>query len=262
MDTNKYSINNNSSKPLYVQVKQMLLKRIATGSYQIEEKLPSERELAEELNISRMTVREALKALVHEGFIYTRVGKGTYVSNLHYQQDSALTSFSEQMQKLGKEVSSKVIEFTLEPSTGQVSDKLQVNPEAPVYKLKRIRSANHKVIAIETAYLPQELCRGLDQYDFATGSLYSVLRNQYGMQLSLADQIMVASLASEDEHEIFDIDPPAAVMHMKRITKTNQKRVVEYVESTYRGDSYVLVTQLSADNHNEGIINLKNKEQP
>lgn len=248
MDNNShYSMNIDSSKPLYMQLKDMLMERIITGVYRPEEKLPSERELSEELNISRMTVREALKTLVNEGYIYTQVGKGTYVTNPHYQQDTTLTGFTEQMKKLGKEVSSKVIEFALETANVEVGSKLELNHNEMVYKLKRIRLANNKVIAIETAYLPQALCRGLDEHDFSRESLYAVLRNQYGMQFSLADQIVVASLASEDEYQIFDINPPAAVLRMKRITKTKQNKVVEYVESVYRGDSYVLATQLSAE---------------
>ncbi|MBM3138362.1 MAG: GntR family transcriptional regulator [Chloroflexi bacterium] len=247
MDSFHYSMNIEGSKPLYMQLFDMLLERIMTGVYKPEEKLPSERELSEELNISRMTVREALKALVNEGYIYTQVGKGTYVTNPHYQQDTVLTSFTEQMRKLGKEVTSKVIEFTLHQVDVELGSKLELNHNEMVYKLKRIRLANNKVIAIETAYLPQFLCPGLDEHDFSSESLYTVLRSHYGMQLLLADQVVVASMASADEYQVFDIDPPAAVLRMKRITRIKQKKVVEYVDSVYRGDSYVLVTRLSAD---------------
>lgn len=245
---NNYQMNINSSKPLYMQLKDMLLERIMSGEYKPEEKLPSERDLSEELNISRMTVREALKALVNEGYIYTQVGKGTYVTNLHYKQDTSLTSFSEQMKKLGKKVSNKVIEFSLDQANMEVINKLELHQNSLVYKLKRLRLANNKVIAIETAYIPEDLCKKLDEFDFSHESLYAVLRNNYGLQLSLADQIIIASLANEDEYQIFDIDSPAAVLRMKRITKTKQKKVIEYVESVYRGDSYVLFTQLSSIN--------------
>jgi len=63
-----------------------------------------------------------------------------------------------------------------------------------------------------------------------------------------AEQTVVASLADADEYRLFDIQPPGAVLRIKRITKTNLKEPVEYVESVYRGDSYILQTQLSCEN--------------
>jgi len=244
MDTN-YSINQKSSEPLYLQLKKILIKRIISGVYKSEEKLPSERVLSEELNISRMTVREALKGLINEGYIYTQVGKGTFVKNIQYKQDSVLTGFTEQMNKIGSEVTSKVIEFSLEQAPPEAKIKLDLEPNDFVYKLKRIRYANKRVLAIETAYIPAKLCKNLDQYDFSKESLYNIIRKEYGLQLVLAEQTIIASLANDDENILFETQPPAPILRIKRITKTNFKELVEYVESVYRGDSYILHTQLS-----------------
>lgn len=246
--TNNYSMNLKGSKPLYLQLKDKLLERILSGAYQPEEKLPSERNLSKEFKISRITVREALKALSNEGFIYAQVGKGTYVNHIHFKQDTKLTGFTEQMKKKGKEVTSKIIEFTLELANQDVMSKLELYSNNWIYKLKRIRYTNQKAVAIETAYIPEYLCKKLDEYDFSRESLYDVLRDQYGYQLVIAEQMVVASLANNSEHEIFEIEPPAAVLRMKRITRGAQKKVIEYVESVYRGDLYVLYTQLSSEN--------------
>ena len=247
MDT-KYSIDQKSSEPLYLQLKKNLIERIISGFYKPEEKLPSERVLSEELHISRMTVREALKGLINDGYIYTQVGKGTFVKNVLYEQDTALTGFTEQMHKIGSEASSKVLEFTLDKAPLNAMTMLKLRPIDRVYKLKRIRYANNKVLAIETAYIPSDSCEGLEKHDFSKESLYAVLRNEYGLKLVLAEQTVVASLANEDEYSLFDIQPPEAVLRIKRITKTNLQEPIEYVESVYRGDSYILQTQLSCEN--------------
>lgn len=239
-------MNQNSSKPLYLQLKDKLIERIMAEVYKPDEKLPSERELSEELNISRMTVREALKALVNEGYIYTQVGKGTYVNSILYKQDTSLTGFTEQMQKIGLHVTNKVLEFSLEPGAIDVVARLELKPNSLVYKLKRLRSTNKKVLAIETAYIPEQLCKNLTEYDFSKESLYSILRTKYNVQPVFAEQMVVASLASDDEHCLFETKPPAAVLRMKRISKTTPKIIFEYVESVYRGDSYTLFTQLSS----------------
>jgi GntR family transcriptional regulator len=247
MDTN-YSLDQNSSEPLYLQLKNKLIQRIASEVYKSGEKLPSERALSEDHNISRMTVREALKGLANEGYIYTQMGKGTFVSNMHYRQDTALTGFTEQMQKIGGVVSSKVLEFLLEPVTPSAMVMLEIKPGDLVYKLKRIRYVNTRVLAIETAFVPAILCKGLDKYDFSKQSLYGTLRKEYGLQLVLAEQTIVASLANDDEYRLFESYPPEAVLRIKRITKNNYKEIVEFVESVYRGDSYTLKTQLLCEN--------------
>jgi len=246
MDTN-YLIDQYSSEPLYLQLKNKLIKMIISEVYKPGEKLPSERVLSEEHNISRMTVREALKGLANEGYIYTQVGKGTFVSNINYEQDTVLTGFTEQMHKKGGEVSSTVLEFTLAPVVPRVLEKLELKPGDLVYKLKRIRYVNKRVLAIETAFIPAYLCKGLDKYDFSRESLYNILRKEYGLQLVLAEQTIVASLANADEYRLFETQPPEAVLRIKRITKTNHKDIVEYVESVYRGDSYTLQTRLSCE---------------
>ncbi len=248
MDTN-YSIDQKSSEPLYLQLKNKLVERIISGVYKPEEKLPSERVLSEELNISRMTVREALKRLINDGYIYTQVGKGTFVNNILYKQDTVLTGFTEQMQKIGSEVTSKVLEFSLEKVHSNAKAMLELRPNDLVYKLKRIRYANKRVLAIETAYIPAYLCKGLEKHDFSKESLYTILRKEYGLKLVLADQTIVASLADDDEYRLFEIQPPEAVLRIKRITKTNLKEPAEYVESVYRGDSYILQTQLSCESN-------------
>jgi len=247
MDTN-YSIDQKSSEPLYLQLKNKLVERIVSGVYKPGEKIPSERILSEELKISRMTVREALKILSNDGFIYTQVGKGTFVQDILYKQDSMLTGFTEQMHKINQEVSSEVLEFSLQKVQPDIMTTLELGPKDLAYKLKRIRYANNKVLAIETAYIPSGLCKGLEKFDFSKESLYAVLRDDYGLKLVLAEQTVIASLAEDGEYRLFDIKPPDAVLRIKRITKTNLKKPVEYVESVYRGDSYILHTQLTCEN--------------
>lgn len=238
-------IDTHSSTPLYLQLKDKLFKRISSGELKPNQRLPSEREMVEELGISRMTVRNALQALVREGFLYTRIGKGTFVSNINFQQDNNLTGFTEQMGKLDLEVSSQVLEFSVAPIGTKLSTSLEVSPNSAVYKLCRIRLANQKPLAVETAYIPKDLCPNLDQFDFSSLSLYETMRREYGIRMATAEQTIVASLAKRDEHRLFNTKPPAAVLRMKRVTRTDRDLIAEYVESVYLGESYEVRTLLT-----------------
>ncbi len=240
-------LNARSSVPLYLQLRNILLKRINTGELSPHERLPSERELVQQFGISRMTVRRTLQDLVQEGILYTRVGKGTFVSNVHFEQNHVLTGFTEEMQRLRQDVSSQVLEFIIIPAANHLDEELGVSPGAALYRLKRVRFANGIPMALETAHIPQSLCPGLEAHDFSHESLYEVLRSKYGLRLINAQQTIVATLADERERRLFKIKHPAAVLRMKRRTWTDRNLIAEYVESVYRGDLYNLRVRLSAE---------------
>ena len=225
--------------PLYQQLKDSLVAEITSGRYRSNQRLPSERELAVQFKVSRMTVRQALLELARDGTIYTRVGKGTFVAEPKIdQQLRALTGFTQEVRARGSQPASRVLEARVVPATPDVAAALRVAPEAEVILLSRLRLSDGIPLAIETAYLPFSLFPRLLHHDFATESLYDVLENEYKLTLTHAEQTLEASLAVPRENELLDTTPPAAVLRMQRLTRTNDGVPVEYVLSTYRGDRY------------------------
>ncbi|NPV66005.1 MAG: GntR family transcriptional regulator [Anaerolineae bacterium] len=231
-----------SSEPFYIQIKNYLQMQIQTGAYPVGARLPSERELAEQFNVSRMTARQALLLLAREGLTYTRVGKGTYVSPPKFDQDlDALRSFTEEMRQRGVEPSSRVLEATLRPADDEVAARLQIAPGAEVVVLSRVRLADGKPLAIETTHLDHQMCPGiLDGHDFSRESLYGVLRREYGWVLVWADQIIEARLPQPHERRLLNIDRQTPVLGIRRTTYSRHDRPVEFVYSVYRGDQYQL----------------------
>lgn len=73
-------LNKNSATPLYRQLSARLAEQIQNGEYQLGDKLPSEREFSEQLNVSRITARQAIEALLESGLIYREQGRGTFVA--------------------------------------------------------------------------------------------------------------------------------------------------------------------------------------
>lgn len=239
-----YDLDPRSSIPLYIQLKYALRKLIHRGILKPHERLPSERELGEEYGISRMTARQALQDLIREGLLYTRVGKGTYVGEVRLEQDRSLTGFSQEMSRRGLITSSIVLEASVIPASAEVASALSINENSSVICLSRLRLANNQIIALEVAHIPQEICPNLLDYDFSKESLYTLLREQYGIHLATARQTVEAALANHHESKILQLKTPAAVLRMKRITSTEHGMVVEYTESVYRGDRYKLTTIL------------------
>ncbi len=233
--------------PLYIQLKDSLVADIHAGRYRAHQRLPSERELSDQFQVSRMTVRQALLDLARDGVIYTRVGKGTFIAEPKIdQQLRALTGFTQDVQARGGHAVSRVLEARVLAATPELAAALRLAPAAEVIKLARLRLADDRPLAIETAILPFALCPTLLTHDFAVESLYNVLERVYRLTLVGAEQTIEAALAEPRELDLLELAAPAAVLRIQRLTFTGEGVPVEYVQSTYRGDRYKFRSALQA----------------
>lgn len=240
-----------SPVPLYLQIKDLLHKQIETGSYGVGARLPSERELAQRYQVSRMTARQALQLLAQEGLTHSRVGKGTFVSAPKIKQElRALTSFSEDMRQRGLHATSRVVVAELRAVDGTVADRLAIAPGSEIVVLSRVRLANDQPLALETSHIPHALCPGLlGRYDFSQVSLYEALRRDYGFLLVWADQVIETRLPHNYECDVLAIGKRTPVLSLTRVTYNEQDHPIEFVRSIYRGDQYQLRVMLRYSEH-------------
>ncbi|MCC6798673.1 MAG: GntR family transcriptional regulator [Anaerolineae bacterium] len=239
-------ITHDSPVPLYVQIKDYLRRSIQTGAIGVHARVPSERELAQQFNVNRLTASRALKELAQEGLIYSRVGKGTYVCPPKINQTlKALSSFSEEMRQLGQQASSRVLQAAIVHAPELVSRALSLPAEAEIVLLVRVRLADGLPIALESSHIPHALCREiLPRHDFARESLYHVLRHEYGLRMTYAHQTIEAQVASEGEQRALECKPGTPILSIVRVTYTDADQPFEYVRSAYRGDRYRFHTEL------------------
>jgi GntR family transcriptional regulator len=229
-----------SSKPLYEQIKEYILHKITTGELPPHARIPSERMLAQQFGINRLTASKAIKELVLDGKLYTRVGKGTYVKEEPIDHTlGSLTSFTEEMSARGQPASSRVLRAGITEAYETVARLLNVTVGTPLVILKRVRLANQQPIALETSTIVAAYCEGiLEHHDFARESLYRVLREEYDLCLTQAEQVFEARQATEDETEILELEASSPILAITRVTYLDNGDIVECVESAYRGDRY------------------------
>ncbi len=232
--------------PLYIQLKEALRADIHAQRFQPHQQLPSERELCARFRVSRMTVRQALIDLMREGLIFSRAGKGTFVSAPKIdQQLKTLTGFSQEMQMRGKQASSRVLEATVQPAGPEIAAALHIDPASQVVLLSRVRLSDGIPLAIEIVHLPHAYCPNLLRHDFAVESLYEVLERDYGHRFIRAEQTIEAALAGPREIALLELAPPAPVLVMRRSTFTDKDILIEYVHSFSRGDRFKFHVTLS-----------------
>lgn len=233
------ALRKNASVPLYLQVKNTLETEIRDGKYGIDARLPSERELCEKFGVSRMTARQALKELERDGLVFSRVGKGTFVSEAKIdQQLHNLTGFSQDISTRGARPTSIVLSAQIIPANAHLSTVLKLMQGAEVVELSRLRLSNELPLCIEIAYIPHYLCPNILKNDFAYESLYAVFQRDYRHRLARAEQTMEASLATPRELDTLQIPAPASVLRIERLTYNQNDILLEYVVSAYRGDRY------------------------
>lgn len=193
--------------PKYYMLKKEIIKKIDMEEYGGDEQIPSERELIEKYQVSRITVRKAIDELVNEGYLYKVQGKGTYVKSDKNNHDLiSLTSCTEDVKKLGMTPSRKVIAADVVLSDKKRGKLLNIVTDDKVFRLERIIYADNEALNYTITYLPEKLFPQLEQYDFNKESLYHILQTKYDTKIIGATRTIEAVSAKDVVAEYLDID--------------------------------------------------------
>lgn len=238
-------IDKNSAIPVYYQIREQIKDDIQKGILKPNEILLSERELCEVLEISRMTVKQAMDSLMNEGMIYKKKGVGTFVSNPKIAQPlTKLTSFTNDMLSRGMKPGSMTITRSVEEPSNEIRNILQLGEQDKVIFLKRLRLADGEPMAVETTYLNYTLCQPLVDEPLDNQSLYDILKQKCNVTLSTATQSIEVSTCNSDICKLLEISVNKPIFSIKRITYDTKKVPVEYVASVYRSDRYKFEIEL------------------
>jgi GntR family transcriptional regulator len=231
-------IDKRSPIPFYYQLESYIKNQINAGILQPGDNIPSEREYAENYEISRMTVRQAINSLVNEGLLYRKKGSGTFVSNKKIEQPlQGLTSFTEDMKKRGMVPTSELVHFEIVPATSFIADELRISEYAPVYEIKRIRLADGEPMALETNYLSANLVKGLTE-EIVNASIYAYIEENLNLRIAHADQMIESIKASSEDAKLLKIKKDHPMLYIQRNTFLQDGTPLELVKSHYRGDRY------------------------
>ena len=234
-------LNKDSHTPLHIQLKNEIERQIIDGVY--EGQIPSEREFMQQYDISRSTVREAIIALVREGILVKKHGKGTYVSikPLHSWLGH-LSSTTEVIRAMGMEPGAKLIEFHKVKPPQHVQ---HVTGFKEAFFLKRLRLANDIPIGLEQEYYPLYIGEQLAEYDLNEITLYDVIQRDLGIPFSEANQKINCGAIAKDDLAYLEVEEGVGILKAERIIKGQDKTIIEFEEAFYRSDMYSFELNLS-----------------
>jgi GntR family transcriptional regulator len=233
--------------PKYQSVHDELVKVIdglPTGST-----IATERELCQKYGVSRSTVRQALGQLEVEQRIYRRQGKGTFVAMAKIQQRLELMSHTERMRARGATPSSRLIDVRRIPAGVDVGTILDLDPDAEVLRIERLRLADDDPIAIQVVFLDATRFSGITEELSESASLYHLLLANFGVELASAEETIEIVVAERREAVLLRCQLGMPLLMLSRRTYDQNGRPIEFVRSLYRGDRYRFQTGLKAPHH-------------
>lgn len=241
-------IKRNNPTPFYLQLEEIIRKKINNGEYENGDSLPSESKLQEKYNLSRTTVRQAMSNLVKDGIITRQRGKGTFVSSKNKTKPdlSLLNSFTEEVKREGKKPGSKVLNLKIIKAPQYISEALKLSNKSSVVLYERIRTIDDKPVGIHTVYLnlnalPKLNIEDLNKDDI---SLYNIIENKLNIKIGTATETIKAIAADKETSETLNIQEGEPLFSMKRITYTGNNIPFEYAKIIVKGDEFEYKTKL------------------
>lgn len=223
--------------PAYIRIHDAIKRQINQGVWEIGQRLPSERDLADDYEVSRMTLRQAITLLVEEGILERRVGSGTYVAGHRVQEKMrGTTSFTEIVKSQGKKPSSSVISYQRKLANDSEMKRLGLKASDYVIRMERVRFADDIPLVFEVAAIPEKLIRHFKREDI-TKHFFKTLTDN-GFEIGKSQQTIYAKNANDRVAKYLSIPKGQAVLALTQVSYFADGMPFEYVHSQYVGDRF------------------------
>lgn len=213
---------------IYKSIADQLRIRLNSADYNIGSPLPSEKRLAEEFAVSRMTIRKAVDLLIGWGLVIRRHGSGTYVAqkDVHHETTN-LTGFIEVMRNQGKQVVSEVLEFVVMPAPPAIASQLRIKIDERIYYSRRVRSVEGKPLMVEDSYMPVKLFRNLSVAHLE-GSKFAYIEDECQMIICGNYESLTPVLADKKMAALLNIELLTPILRITSLSYSDDGQFLNY----------------------------------
>ncbi|WP_294603745.1 GntR family transcriptional regulator [uncultured Lactobacillus sp.] len=227
------------AKAKYLTVVQTIVSRIKAGTYQAGDLLPNQQTLANELGVSRLTVKKALDGLERKGIIYKQSGLGTFVSSdipIRSKIDSPANVFTGLMELMKADnIKSKIIKFSVGFPNKQIQKNLSLTSSEPVYNIIRLRLVDDNPLVIEHTYMPVNLVPNLNT-DILHSSIYNYIHQKLKLKFGHAYRKIKATKSDEYDQKYLAAKKDDPMLELEQIVWLTNGKPIEYSISRNRYD--------------------------
>lgn len=226
------------NKPMYRQIADALREKISAGELKPGDALPTESSLQEAFNVSRVTVRQALKLLTEEQIVESIQGSGTYVKEERVNYDIyQLTGFYEKLADRNVDTHSEVSIFEVLKADAKLAEKLNLSHDDKVWHVKRVRFIKQKPVNLEETWMPLALFPDLT-WEVMENSKYHYVEQIKKLVIDRSEQELVPIMPSEEAIAALPLDPAKPILEKVSRGFLKDGRVFEYSRNVFNTDDY------------------------
>ena len=227
---------NSESLKVHERAQQFVLDLIGGPAYSAGDRIPSERELSDRTGISRMTIRKALGHLIARGVLERRTTSGTFIPEPVIRRPFSghmfVNGITETVRQCGGKPGSKTLLFEERAADEGVAQRLEIQPGAPLFVMRRLRYVNELPFCIETIHLRADRIPDLTAEDLVgEQSLFALLKNRYGIVMRDCRGLISVSTASRVEAEYLGLGRDPSVLLFQAVTLDVNGKPMEYLHS-------------------------------
>ncbi|EOX3825866.1 MULTISPECIES: GntR family transcriptional regulator [Enterobacter] len=226
------------NKPMYRQIADALREKISAGELKPGDALPTESSLQEAFNVSRVTVRQALKLLTEEQIVESIQGSGTYVKEERVNYDIyQLTGFYEKLADRNVDTHSEVSIFEVLKADAKLAEKLNLSHDDKIWHVKRVRFIKQKPVNLEETWMPLALFPDLT-WEVMENSKYHYVEQIKKLVIDRSEQELVPIMPSEEAIAALSLDPTKPILEKVSRGFLKDGRVFEYSRNVFNTDDY------------------------
>lgn len=219
-------------------IENYIMQNIKSGHYLKGAPIETEQELSSKYAVSRVTVRQATNNLVARGYLSRSQGSGTYVSEQKVvSRATTVKSFTEEMKATGKKASSEVLDFKVIAASKEISQKLDLEIDSPVYHIVRLRKADGEPMMIETSYMSVMAYPDLT-YERLSRSKYSYIEEERELTIDHSHHVVVPIMPTEEMVRYFECDPASPLLKVFNTTFLTDGSILDYTELVINTEKY------------------------
>ena len=226
------------NKPMYRQIADALREKISAGELKPGDALPTESSLQEAFNVSRVTVRQALKLLTEEQIVESIQGSGTYVKEERVNYNIyQLTGFYEKLADRNVDTHSEVSIFEVLKADAKLAEKLNLSHDDKIWHVKRVRFIKQKPVNLEETWMPLALFPDLT-WEVMENSKYHYVEQIKKLVIDRSEQELVPIMPSEEAIAALSLDPAKPILEKVSRGFLKDGRVFEYSRNVFNTDDY------------------------
>ena len=243
-----------TEQPRHRAIAEALRRAIRAGTYERGAQLPSERELMEEFDVSRGTVRQALATLRAEGVVAVRKGaRGIVLDEPRAQSFSELLSFSAWARSIGETPGGRVVELARRYADAIDARRLDMREGDAVFSLVRVRTLGATPVMVERTTFIESIGRLVAAVDLESDSIYARLAER-GVVFAQARHYVSALAADPDDAELLEVAPGTPLLRQVRRTVSPEGQPLEWSDDRYLGDAVSFVLENSSGSRNAARV--------